>query len=257
MKRNSVWPALPAIVLLAGCGGGSPEVKKEPAPAAPSAAADPAFTGSVSGKVVFTGTKPAPRALSMDATPACARMHNGPVYAEDAVIASDGGLKNVFVYIKAGLPKRDYPVPSTAIKLDQNGCIYVPHVLGVMVNQPLEISNSDSTNHNIHPLPKINREWNESQPPKGDLKVKTFPKEEVPPILFKCNVHPWMRAWVGVVSHPYFGVTADDGTFSLKDVPAGEYTVEAWHERFGVKEVKLKVEPKGSAAADFTFKAVE
>ncbi|MBI3210629.1 MAG: hypothetical protein HYZ37_17220 [Candidatus Solibacter usitatus] len=191
----------------------------------------------------------------MDATPACAKQHKGPIYSEDAVINANGTLKNAFVYIKSGLAKRDYPVPPAPVKLDQKGCIYVPHVVGVMVNQTLEISNSDDTNHNIHPMPKENREWNESQPPKGDVKVKTFPKEEVPPILFKCNVHPWMRAWVGVVSHPYFAVSGEEGTFTLKDVPPGEYMVGAWHERFGVKEVKVKVEAKQSLTADITFSA--
>ncbi|MBL8213370.1 MAG: carboxypeptidase regulatory-like domain-containing protein [Bryobacterales bacterium] len=248
-----------ATGLFTGCGGGSSTAEKQETPAAaPSAATvkvDPATAGSITGKVAFSGTKPKPQPLSMDATPACARMHEKPALSEDVVLNDNGTLRNVFIYVKAGLPEGDWSVPTTPVKLDQVGCVYTPHVLGVMVNQPIEISNSDSTNHNIHPLPKLNREWNESQPPKGDVKVKTFPKAEVPPILFKCNVHPWMRAWVGVVKHPYFAVTGDDGSFSLKALPPGEYTLEAWHERYGTQEIKVKVEPKQSQSADFTFKS--
>jgi len=248
-----------ATALLMSCGGSGPsETKKdlkETAPAAVAPAADAGTAGSITGKVAFTGAKPAARTLSMDATPMCAKMHKEPVLAEDAVVNSNGTLKNVLVYIKSGLPKRDYPAPTTPVKLDQVGCVYTPHVVAIMVNQPLEIHNSDETNHNIHPMPKVNREWNESQPPKGEVKVKTFPKEELPPILFKCNVHPWMRAWVGVSSHPFVAVTGEDGTFTLKDVPPGEYTLEAWQERFGVQEIKVKVEPKQAQTADITFKS--
>lgn len=244
--------------LLIGCGGGSgsseAKKKEEPAPVA-AAPVDPATVGSITGKITFSGAKPAPKPLSMDATPACAKMHSGPVMSEDAVIGAAGELKNVYVYVKSGLAKKDYPTPTTPVVLDQNGCMYVPHVVGVMVNQPVEIRNSDDTNHNIHPMPRINREWNESQPPKGEVKIKTFPKEEVPPILFKCNIHPWMRAWVGVSSHPFFAVTGADGSFSIKDLPAGEYTLEAWHERFGVQEIKVKVEAKQAATAEITFKS--
>ncbi|MBL8177505.1 MAG: DUF2012 domain-containing protein [Bryobacterales bacterium] len=244
-----------AAAMLLSCGGGGSETKEKKAASTEAAPpVDPSTLGSIQGKVAFTGAKPEPKVLSMDATPACARMHQGPVYAEDVVINSNGTLKNAFVYIKSGLAPREYPVPSSAVKLDQRGCIYTPHVVGVMVNQTLEIANSDDTNHNIHPMPKINREWNESQPPKGDLKVKSFPKEELPPILFKCNIHPWMRAWVGVSSHPFFAVTGDDGSFTIKDVPAGEYTLEVWQERYGVQEMKIKVEAKQAATADFSYK---
>jgi hypothetical protein len=255
MTAKMIFAPLAAAMLIS-CGGGEVAEKKEKklVQTEVSAPADPATLGTIQGKVAFTGAKPAPKVLSMDATPACARMHTGPVHAEDVVLNANGTLKNAFVYIKSGLAAREYPTPSTGVKLDQKGCVYSPHIVGLMVNQPLEISNSDDTNHNIHPMPKINREWNESQPPKGDVKVKTFPKEELPPILFKCNIHPWMRAWVGVSSHPFFAITADDGTFTIKDVPAGEYTVEVWQERYGVQELKIKVEPKQAVTAEFTYK---
>jgi hypothetical protein len=248
------WAAAAVAAGLTGCGGAPQPARESTGPKPAAAPLDPANAGSITGKVTFTGPKPAPAKLSMDATPACAKMHSGPVLAEDVVINSNGTLKNVFVRIKEGLPQRDWPTPTTPAKLDQRGCIYTPRMIAVMVNQPIEISNSDDTNHNIHPMPKLNREWNESQGPKGEVKLKTFPKEEPAPILFKCNVHPWMRAWVGVVSHPYFAVTGGDGSFQLKDVPAGEYTIEAWHERFGVQEIKVKVEPKQTITAEISFK---
>ncbi len=247
-------PLAAAFLISCGGGGGSESSGKQPASAPPAAPADPATLGTIQGKVAFTGAKPEPKPLSMDATPACARMHTGPVYSEDVVLNANGTLKNAFIYIKSGLPEREYPTPTASVKLDQKGCIYTPHVVGLMVNQTLEISNSDDTNHNIHPMPKINREWNESQPPKGDVKIKSFPKPELPPILFKCNIHPWMRAWVGVSSHPFFAVTGDDGTFTIKDVPAGEYTLEVWQERYGVQELKIKVEARQTTTADFTYK---
>lgn len=140
--------------------------------------------------------------------------------------------------------------------VDQVGCVYKPHVVGLMAGQDIEFLNSDETNHNIHPLPRVNREWNESQPPKGDPKVKQFPKEEIM-MPVKCNVHPWMRLYVNVVAHPYFAVSGDDGTFTIPGLPAGEYTVEAAHERFGKQEAKVKVDASGTAKADFVFKAVE
>jgi hypothetical protein len=137
--------------------------------------------------------------------------------------------------------------------LDQDGCIYKPHVLGVMTGQNIRIKNSDPTNHNIHPLPKVNQEWNESQPPKGEEKLKSFAREEVM-IPVKCNVHPWMRSYIGVVSHPFFAVTGDDGTFTIKGLPPGTYTLETWHEKFGPQDMQVTVGPKESKTVDFTYK---
>jgi hypothetical protein len=124
--------------------------------------------------------------------------------------------------------------------------------MAVQTNQNIEVTNSDPTNHNIHPLPKTNREWNESQPPNGDVKVKQFPREELM-IPVKCNVHPWMRSYISVVGHPFFAVTGDDGSFSIKGLPPGEYTLEAVHEKYGAKEMKVTVGAKESKAVDFSF----
>jgi plastocyanin len=226
-----------AALLLVSCGGSKEEAKKEDtaAPAAaPAAAVDDANAATVTGKVTF------------------ARAHTTAQKSEEAIVNDNGTLRNTFVWIKSGLPDKQWPVPTTTVSLEQDGCMYKPHVIGVMAGQGIEIKNDDATNHNIHPLPKINQEWNESQPPKGDPKVKSFAREEVM-IPVKCNVHPWMRAYIGVVSHPFFAVTGDDGTFTIKGLPPGTYTLEAVHEKYGTKDMQITVAPKESKTQDFTM----
>jgi len=238
-----------AALLLSSCGGGDTksEAKKEAPPL------DPAPIGTITGKVTFSGEKPASRHINMDAVPACANQHKGELPPQDMVVGKAGELKNVFVYVKAGLPARQWPTPSTPVEINQKGCLFTPRVLGIMVGQELVFTNDDPTMHNIHPTPKNNREWNSSQAPKGEKIVKKFDKEDVM-IPFKCNVHPWMRANVGVLAHPFFAVTSDDGSFSLKDLPAGEYTLEAWHEKLGTQEIKVSVAAKETKSADIAFK---
>lgn len=251
MKKSLLLvAALMPTLFLANCGGGPPaETATE---SARPATIDPSTAGTITGKVNFSGERPMRRPISMDATPACARMHTEPVLSEDVIVNGNDTLRNVFVYVKSGLPEGSWPVPPEPVKLDQVGCVYTPHVLGVMMGQDLMILNSDATNHNVHPLPRDNREWNLSQPPKGDAIVRQFSKPEVM-IPFKCNVHPWMRAFVGVLPHPFFAVTGEDGTFTIMGVPPGEYTIEAWHERYEKQEMKVTVGPQETKAADFTF----
>ncbi len=205
-------------LLLASCGGSKEEAKKERS------------RPSARGQWTRLQLPPSPgRLFSPAISPRCTastcprirlarestlRRRN----PEEALVNDNGTLRNTFVWIKSGLPDRQWPVPTTSVKLEQSGCMYKPHVIGVMTGQGIEIINDDPTNHNIHPLPKINQEWNESQPPKGDPKTKSFAREEVM-IPVKCNVHPWMRAYIGVVSHPFFAVTGDDGTFTIKGLP--------------------------------------
>jgi plastocyanin len=239
-------------LFLSNCGGTKTDVQSDAAGAPPPAKVDPASAGTITGKVNFIGEKPVRRPISMDATPACARIHTQPVLTEDVIVNDNGTLRNVFVYIKAGLPEASWPVPAEPAKLDQVGCVYTPHVLGVMVGQDLMILNSDATNHNVHPLPRTNREWNLSQPPKGDAIIRQFNKPEIM-IPFKCNVHPWMKAFIGVTAHPFFAVSGEEGTFTIKDVPPGDYTLEAWHERYGTQEIQVTVNPSGTATTDFTF----
>ena len=239
-----------ALLLLTSCSSSKPEVSPEQKDVPKNSG-----NGTISGKVSFSGEKPKRKDIrgQMEAVPSCLKQHSGPIYSEDVVIDGTGGLKNVFVRVKDGLPNQTWQVPETAVSIDQKGCVYSPHVVGAMVNQNVEFSNSDTVNHNIHPFPRNNREWNESQPPQGDKKIKTFLKEEIM-VPIKCNVHPWMRVFVGVSSHPFFAVTGEDGTFTIKRLPAGEYTLEAWHEQFGIQEVKVKIGENESVAAAFTFK---
>ena len=256
MKKFLIGCSAASLLFVWGCGGSketSEAPKKEEAPAAtPAAAINEAEAATITGKVAFTGDKPAMKNISMDATPACARAHTTPQKSQEVVVNDNGTLRNVFVWVKSGLPDKQWPKPA-ALKLDQHGCMYEPHVLGVQTGQDIEIVNSDPTNHNIHPLPKENREWNESQPPKGESKTKNFARQEVM-IPVKCNVHPWMRACIGVVSHPFFAVTGDDGTFTIKGLPPGKYTLEAWHEKYGTQDVEITVAPKESKTNDFSFK---
>lgn len=257
MKSIFVSALAASALFVAGCGGSkAPETAKEEA-AAPAATAPPideANAATITGKVSFTGDKPTMKTIDMSANPACARAHAGaPPKSEEVVVNGNGTLKNVFVWIKTGVPDRQWPIPSTPVEIAQKGCMYGPHVIGVMAGQDIKIINDDPTNHNIHPLPKINQEWNESQPPNGDPKVKKFAREEVM-IPVKCNVHPWMRSYIGVVNHPFFAVTGDDGTFTIKGLPPGKYTIEAWHEKYGTKDVDITVGAKESKSQDFEFK---
>ena len=184
----------------------------------------------------------------------CTKAHAAsPAKTEDVVVNDNNTLKYVFVWVKSGLPDQTWQVPTTPITLDQNGCMYKPHVVGVMAGQQIAIKNSDPTNHNIHPQPQTNQEWNESQPPGSADKMQTFARQEVV-IPVKCNIHPWMRSYIGVVAHPFFAVTGDDGTFTIKGLPPGTYTIEAWHEKYGKSEQTVTVGAKESKTQDFSFK---
>ncbi len=260
MQKKTVLALLFAcLVVLSACGGGG-EKGAEPAgepTATPSGDAgakkvDPATAGNIAGKVNYSGSAEQGARIRMGADPSCAEQHSAPVYSEDLEVNSNGTLRNAFVYVKDGLDGYTFDTPSTPAELDQHGCLYKPHVLGVQVNQEIKIVNSDPTTHNIHPVPMANREWNTSQAPNVDPLVKSFPRAEVM-IPVKCNVHPWMKAYIGVVSNPYFAVTGEDGSFELKGLPPGEYTVEAWHEKLGAKEMKVTVASGQTQESDFSF----
>jgi plastocyanin len=162
-------------------------------------------------------------------------------------------VKYAFVWVKSGLPDKNWAVPTTAVLLDQNGCMYKPHMIGVMTGQNIDIKTSDPTNHNIHPQPAVNQEWNESQSPGSEDKTKSFARQEIM-IPVKCNVHPWMRSYINVVAHPFFAVTGDDGTFTLKGLPPGTYTIEVRHEKYPAQEQTVTVGAKESKTVDFTIK---
>jgi plastocyanin len=169
-------------------------------------------------------------------------------------VNDNGTLKYVFVWVKSGLPTdKQWAVPTNQVSLDQNGCMYKPHVIGLMTGQNFEIKNSDPTNHNIHPMPTVNPDWNESQSPGQPAMTKSFARQEVM-IPVKCNVHPWMRSYIGVVGHPFFAVTGDDGTFTIKGLPPGTYVIQTWHEKYGPMEQTVTVGAKESKAVDFSYK---
>ena len=244
---------LVALLVLSGCGGSKTPENAKIAESASHAIEDP-NAGSISGTVQFTGEKPVMKTIDMSATMACERTHSTPRKSEEVVVNQNGTLKNVFIWVKSGVPEKAWPAPATTVKLDQAGCMYKPHMLGVMVNQPIQFTNSDPTNHNIHPLPRVNLEWNESQPPNAGEKVKRFTRPEIM-IPVKCNIHPWMRAWIGVVNHPFFAVTGDDGSYKIPGLPPGTYTLEAWHEKYGTKDVEVTVAPKADKAVPFEYSA--
>jgi plastocyanin len=241
-----------ALLFLAGCGGSKQSSSQEIPAVQPAAKTDPATAAVINGKVTFTGKAPDMPVLDMSANPACERLNKKPRRAEQVVVNSNGTLRNTFVWIKAGLPDARWTPPAELAKLDQEGCVYEPHVLGLMVGQTLEISNSDTVNHNIHADASINAGWNVTEPPRAEKRTERFEKQE---IMFPvtCGVHPWMRSYLAVVAHPFFAITGDDGTFSLKDVPPGEYTVEAVHEKYGKQQMQLVVGPHETKDVDFHY----
>ncbi len=209
-----------------------------------------AFAGSVTGKITYDDKVPKLRPLSMDADPDCASKHSGPVPSEVLVLGDGNGLGNVFVQIK-NAPAYSGGAPKDAVIIDQKGCLYDPHVVGVMAGQPVKFKNSDGILHNVHGLPKVNREFNIGMPAAVTEKDTTFNKPE-PVFPVKCDVHPWMKTYVAVMTHPYFAVSDKNGGFSISDVPDGTYEVEAWHERLGVQTGSVTV--SGSGSVSFSFK---
>ncbi len=212
-----------------------------------------AIAGDVTGKVNFSGKAPSMARLRMDADRFCRSAHKAPVESEEVVVNKNGSLANVLVYVKEGLSGKKFSAPAKKAVFDQEGCIYHPHVLGVQVGQEVEIRNSDNTLHNVHTLSTTNPSFNAGQPIKGSKLTKKFEKEET--FRVKCDVHSWMSAYIGVFSHPYFDVTGTDGSFTLKGLPAGDYTVEAWHEKYGVQTMKVTVPASGKKEVDFKFAA--
>jgi len=213
----------------------------------------PLVAGDVTGKVSFEGAAPAATRLRMDADKFCSMAHKSPVTSEEVVVNKNGTLKNVLVYVKDGVGGKKSDVPKTPVMFDQKGCVYTPHVLGIMAGQELQVKNSDNTLHNVHALPKVNDGFNQGQPVPGIMK-KMFGKPEAP-FKVKCEVHSWMGAYIGVFNHPYFSVSGDDGSFTIKGLPAGEYTLEAWHEKYGLQTGKAKVDAAGKATVNFSYKA--
>jgi plastocyanin len=258
LRSLSLLLVLAGAVFTVQCGSTKPP-EKAPEPAAAAKPAeyfhvDPATAGSVRGKIVFRGTKPAKTAISMASEAGCEQAHAGhPAYEESILVGKEGGLANAFVYIQAGLEGKTFEPVKEAVTLDQRGCLFVPRVIGIRAGQTLDLKNSDSVSHNVHPLPKENREFNQQQSPESADVEHRFPRPEIM-IPVKCNVHSWMHAYIGVMAHPYFAVTGADGSFELANVPPGDYTIAVWHEKLGDQTQPVHVAASARAGADFTYK---
>jgi hypothetical protein len=266
MKSARFWLmtaiAMSFLALAMSCGGNKDEDAN--ANSGPKAAvyAKTGNEGTITGKITATGTAPAPKKIDMGADTACASKN--PNATTQEWVVKDGKVQYTFVYIKDGttadgkkIADLDFGPASGPANLDQTGCQYSPHVLGVQTNQEIDIKNSDPTTHNIHPTPKVNTEWNQSQTAgAADIKQKFTRAEILVPV--KCNQHPWMKAYIGVVKHPFFAVSGADGSYTISGVPPGTYTVVAWHEKGqggDEKTMQVTVASKGSGTADFAFDA--
>jgi hypothetical protein len=259
MKGKSVLTMAAAMglaIAMISCGNKTDTTSEAPAGGAPAAGktVDATTAGSVKGTIKLDGAPPKMKTINMAAEPTCAKQHTTPAMTQDVVPGDGGTLQNVVVYLKGDFSQYTFPTPTTPVTIDQKGCQYNPHVLAMMINQPLLVTNSDQTTHNIHPVPKDNREWNQSQPPGAAPIMQSFAREEIA-IPVKCNVHPWMKSYMAVVASPYFQVTGQDGSFELKNVPPGTYMLTAWHESYGETDQMVTIGPKEDKSVTLTYKA--
>jgi len=241
--------AVVVALSIASCG-------KQPSGESPASllTVDPSTAGSITGTVTLDGPPPVFKAIDMSQSSACVQANPVPVVPPIVVVGDHGALANVVVYLKDGLGPYKFEAPATPAVLSQRNCMYEPHVLALMTGESFEIENNDPTMHNVHPMPKHNRQWSNSQPAGSAALKSVFARPEFAmPVL--CNVHPWMRALVFVFDHPYYAVTSRTGTFVLTDVPPGTYTVEAWQENYPAEDQKVTIGPKESKAISFVFEA--
>jgi plastocyanin len=208
---------------------------------------------SITGTVTFSGTAPNLRPIAMDAEPVCAKKHTTPAANEALVLGPGNAMGNILVWVSKGLPAgKTWPAPKTPVVLDQNGCMYKPHVMGIMVGQPYKILNSDGILHNIHTLPKVNASFNKGMP--GTLKEATTVFDKPEDVFHvKCDVHPWMSAYIAVFTHPFFSATGTDGKYTISGLDPGTYEITAWHEKLGTQTASVTVAASGSKTQDFKF----
>jgi len=246
--RRAIASVVSALLVIVACGK-----ERAAAPRAESPASAPALQGAtVTGRITFTGTKPVMPKIDMGEEPKCKAKYQMPPTEQTVVVNPNGTLANVFVYVKSGLsPSYQAPAPSVSVTIDQDGCRYHPHVFGILVGQTLEIKNSDGILHNIKAKGTKNRPFNISQPTNMSS-TRTFSTPEVM-VPLECNVHGWMHAWLGVLPHPFFGVSGDVGSFSIRGLPPGTYTIEAWHEKYGTQTATVTVTGSETKTADFAF----
>ncbi len=231
-RQRSPWCflALCSLPWLVSCGGSGP--------------------GEIRGTVTYAGPDTG-KPISMQGDPACASLHPAPVYSGETALRG-GKLANVFVYVKRGLEGKSFPAPVEKKRVDQRGCLYVPRVLGVQVGQAVEFANGDATLHTVHAAPAANAEFNEPQTEGAPPVHRTFSKPEVM-VRVRCDIHPWMIAWVGVLPHSYYAVSGEDGGFAIPDLPPGRYTLEAWHETLGTRTREVTVAPGRATTVGFDF----
>jgi len=208
--------------------------------------------GSIVGTVKYDGPLPHAKLIHMDADPICYAINKGNVHAQSVVVGNDNTLGDVFIYIKSGLTNGNYPAPEQTAVINQAGCNYSPHVIGVMAGQKVKFLNPDGTLHNVHAMCRINPEFNASMP---DFRKEMETSFNTPEFMFpiRCNVHPWMQAWIAVMSHPFFAVSDPSGKFEIKNVPPGTYEIEAWHEKLISQTATVTVTGNSSQKLDFTF----
>jgi plastocyanin len=247
--RRAVLLLSLATVVGAGCGGGEPP----PPPPRQPTPLDLATTGTIGGTVRVTGTPPAMKEIRFGSFAECAAQHSGTVYAGD-VLVRDGLVQNAFVYVADGLGQRVFAIPGAPVEIDQRGCLYEPRVAGAQVGQLIKFVNSDPALHNVHGTPRGSPSWNFVLARAGLAREIRIDRPEVM-VSVRCDLHPWMQGWIGVVDHPYFAVTGPDGAFRLAGVPPGTYTVTAWHERFGTQSRPVTVPERGAAGVAFDFTA--
>ena len=253
--RGAIMPALLAMVI-AGCGGDGGSGGGGTSGGGGAAVENPvdaATAGNITGSIAFEGTAPSMDAIDMSDERVCADKHSSTPTIDEVVVNANGTLANVFVYVKEGLESLQFPTPNQAVLLDQDGCVYSPHVLGVMAGQDITIRNSDGLLHNINASPNEQRGFNTSQPTNMES-TRSFGTVEIM-VPLRCDVHGWMNAYIGVLDHPYYSVTSSDGGFDLSTLPPGDYVIEAWHERYGTQTQNVTVTTGETAEVTFTFSA--
>jgi plastocyanin len=214
---------------------------------------DEAHAGSIKGTIKFAGKKPTPKMIDMSEDPACVEAHKGKAYDESLVVNGKGDVANAFVYIEKGLEGKNFETPTTPVVIDQRGCWFRPRVMGIQVGQALQVVNSDPVTHNIHPMAVVNREWNHSQGPGDEPISRKFTKTEVM-VPVKCNIHSWMHSYIGVLDHPFYAVSGEDGTFTLPKLPPGTYTLAVWQEKLGTQRQQIEVAEGHESVASVTYK---
>jgi hypothetical protein len=254
MKPAKILSLVFSIAILFAVGCSKPATETAQKAPEPTKTVDPATAATITGTVKLEGAPPKFKALNMSAEPTCVKDNPDAVYPPIVVTGPHDALANVVVYVKGNMDEYKFDTPSAPAVLDQKNCMYEPHVLAMMTNQDFRVINSDATLHNIHPVPRENHVWNQSQPAGAPPIDRSFPNPELA-IRVNCNVHPWMRGWLFVFRHPFFAVTPKDGDFSLSGLPPGTYTIEAWQEYYGVQDQVVTVGPNDKKTISFIFKA--